>query len=53
MELHPSPRIISSDRLKDCLIIMFDDGSCGAYSGVLLYSMLPHAKRVEVIDFED
>ena len=41
-----SPRVIEASRLKDGLLITFEDGKCAVYTAGLLYSMFPDADQV-------
>jgi hypothetical protein len=51
MSTHSAPRIVSADRMDNCVIVTFDDDKCAVYSAGLLYSVLSQAK--EVVDDQD
>ena len=46
METHPEPCILRVDRLKDGIIVGFDNGVCGLYSAYLLRACLHLAEDV-------
>jgi hypothetical protein len=42
MEDHPTlPGIVEALRLRDGVVITFEDGRCAVYSAALLYATLP------------
>jgi hypothetical protein len=48
MEKSPNPRIISSDRLDNAIVVSFDDGKTALYSATLLYATLSQARMLEL-----
>lgn len=53
MEGHTQHRIVSADRVTNCLVITFDDGKCALFSASLLYAILPEAELVTEEDEGD
>jgi hypothetical protein len=47
MESDDPARIVSAERMKDGLLIEFDDGECAVYPTALLRDLLPQAIPVE------
>jgi hypothetical protein len=41
------PNVQCVDKLKDGILVTFEDGQCAVYSAFLLYTMLSQAQRVE------
>jgi hypothetical protein len=46
MDIQPTPRVLSAERLERGVIIDFEDGKSAVYSASLLYSVLPRAERL-------
>ena len=46
MDTRPGPRIVSSDRLHNGVVVSFDDGKTVLYSAALLYATLPQAHEI-------
>jgi hypothetical protein len=46
MEDKPIPRIIEASRLKDGVLITFEDGRCAVYSTAFLDAMFPNADEL-------
>ena len=40
------PRIIEALRLRDGVVITFEDGKCALYTAALLFAMFPHADEL-------
>jgi hypothetical protein len=40
------PRIIEALRLRDGVVITFEDGKCALYTAALLFAMFPHADKL-------
>ena len=47
MESGNPARIVSAERMKDGLLIEFDDGRCAIYPAALLLDLLPQATPIE------
>jgi hypothetical protein len=50
MEQPTTPRIVEALRLRDGVLITFEDGKCAIYSAALLYAVFP--KPDELTDDE-
>ena len=48
MESADPVRIVSGQRMKEGLLIEFDDGECGIYPAALLLNLLPQAIPIEL-----
>jgi hypothetical protein len=53
MEPHTAPRIVSSDRLDDGILVSFDDGKSAVFSAALLYANLSQAEEVSESEADD
>jgi len=40
------PRVIEALRLRDGVVITFEDGKCAVYTAALLYAMFPNADEL-------
>jgi hypothetical protein len=40
------PRVIEALRLRDGVVITFEDGKCALYTSALLYEMFPNADEL-------
>jgi hypothetical protein len=52
MEKSPNPRIISSDRWDNAVVVSFDDGKTALYSAAFLYAALSQVRMIEPSDSE-
>jgi hypothetical protein len=52
MEKFPNPRIISSDRWNNAIVVSFDDGKTALYSAAFLYAALSQARMLAPSDSE-
>ena len=49
----PGVYVIAAERVRDGIIITFDDGKTAFYSATLLRSTLPQAKELKESDFDE
>jgi hypothetical protein len=45
-DLKAIPRIIEALRLRDGVVITFEDGKCALYTAALLYALFPKADEL-------
>jgi hypothetical protein len=53
MDSLPPPRVIAAERMKDGVVIEFDDGKSAFFSSTLLRSTFPKAIEILVTEDED
>jgi hypothetical protein len=53
MKSSSAPSITSIDKLRDGIIVMFDDGKCALYSASLLHATLPQAHEFARSEWKD
>ena len=45
MTFIPEPRIVDAQRMRNGVLVVFDDDTCAFYSALLLHATLPQAEQ--------
>jgi hypothetical protein len=46
MNPHSDPRILSTEKYENAVLVTFEDGQCALYSASLLHATLPQAEQL-------
>ena len=46
MDTHSDPRILSTEKYENAVLVTFEDGQCALYSASLLHATLPQAEQL-------